>query len=444
MIDISYFEGFKYSLEVCKKMFGEELGSWHKLGIFSHEDDIILETEKSCIAPENFLTAIATHAREKKVPSILLLNARRDFQYNLLNFEVFKTFNKLTDKYEIPVFYFGTNISNTEHFADIKTIKIDFNWLSENKEFTAKIIEDACPVSRQVEADDVKVENLESFNKFLVDKLGPPSLTEDLKSQIKQAEKEKVAADAISLLTAFVNPSVAVSRGIKYLSKFLGLVKKRRAKEMQEYLENWENNVKEGYSVDNLQKLIDEKAIEEFKEIFKEKNTCIIISDAFNTMHEFFIPIMLKNLLSEFEQESYTVLYILDNIPGISKFKTAKEEILGINNELENFRLAGYIPTAKLTFNEESFELVRTFLKEKAIIFDISPEFFEKIHAGAPYSLKAFLIRKFEGLSVLKTKGTLGFLEFDATRTPNWRLETAKPSKLISKLRNIVKKIKRD
>ena len=119
--------------------------------------------------------------------------------------------------------------------------------------------------------------------------------------KIRSAEASEYAGEAVGLMTVFISPTTAVSRGVKYLSKFMSLVKDRRKQEMKEVYQEWNDRVKKGYSEENLRKFFDDaedyqsglvEAVSSFK-------TILLITETRGTLYDLFLPLILQHLVEE-------------------------------------------------------------------------------------------------------------------------------------------------
>jgi len=163
------------------------------------------------------------------------------------------------------------------------------------------VLSDASPVGEVIGPADASFENFPGMIEVLVEKLGPPSLTEEVMGKIRSAEASEYAGEAVGLMTVFISPTTAVSRGVKYLGKFMSLVKDRRKQEMKEVYQEWTERVEKGYSEENLRKFFDDSA--EFEsgliEAASSFKPILIVIETRSTLYDLFLPLVLQHLVEE-------------------------------------------------------------------------------------------------------------------------------------------------
>ena len=103
------------------------------------------------------------------------------------------------------------------------------------------------------------------------------------------------------MMTVFISPATAVSRGVKYLGKFVSLVKDRRKAEVKEVYKEWTERVTSGYSIENLRKFFDDTpeydsglsdAVANFKPV-------LLITETRGTLYDLFLPLVLQHLVED-------------------------------------------------------------------------------------------------------------------------------------------------
>jgi hypothetical protein len=165
----------------------------------------------------------------------------------------------------------------------------------------AEVLSDASPVGEVIGPADTAFEDFPGMIEVLIEKLGPPSLTEEVMGKIRSAEASEYAGEAVGLMTVFISPTTAVSRGVKYLGKFMSLVKDRRKQEMKEVYQEWTERVEKGYSEENLKKFFDDtpgfksrlvEAASSFKPI-------LLVTETRGTLYDVFLPLVLQHLVEE-------------------------------------------------------------------------------------------------------------------------------------------------
>ena len=135
----------------------------------------------------------------------------------------------------------------------------------------------------------------------LVEKLGPPSLTEEVMGKIRSTEASEYAGEAVGMMTVFISPATAVSRGVRYLGKFMSMVKDCRKQEVKDVYQEWTDRVKRGYSEEKLKRFFDEspdfnsglvEAVASFKPV-------LIILETRGTLYDLFLPLIIQHLVEE-------------------------------------------------------------------------------------------------------------------------------------------------
>ncbi|MHA1942995.1 MAG: hypothetical protein ACW96M_01235, partial [Candidatus Thorarchaeota archaeon] len=148
---------------------------------------------------------------------------------------------------------------------------------------------------------DASFEDYAGMIEVLVEKLGPPSLSEEVMGKIRGTEASEYAGEAVGMMTVFISPATAVSRGVRYLGKFMSLIKDRRKQEVKDVYDEWTQRVKEGYSEEKLKRFFDEspefesglvEAVASFKPV-------LIILETRGSLYDLFLPLVLQHLVEE-------------------------------------------------------------------------------------------------------------------------------------------------
>ncbi|MBE0525438.1 MAG: hypothetical protein IH631_00745, partial [Candidatus Thorarchaeota archaeon] len=198
-------------------------------------------------------------------------------------------------------FYFGPKDTERKWLHEYPSLKIPLNWLAKRPNVFSEVLSDASPVGELIGPADVTFENFPGMIEVLVEKLGPPSLTEEVMGKIRSTEASEYAGEAVGLMTVFISPTTAVTRGVKYLGKFMSLVKDRRKQEMKEVYLEWTERVQKGYSEENLRKFFDDTpdyesglfdAVSSFKPV-------LLVIETRSTLYDLFLPLVLQHLVEE-------------------------------------------------------------------------------------------------------------------------------------------------
>ena len=418
------------ALGPCGKASEIMLGdlNWSRMGIMAFEDAPLACSKDLVVPPELLLVSLALKAREKGLKAVLLLNARREHELALSGEEGLKFLGELLGS--SGIFYFGH--SDEGPLASLERVSLDLGWLTVNPGLLARAVEEASPVKRKVR--EVDVSDVKSLSALLVEKLGPPSFKEDLVSRIKGADKAQVAADALSSLSVFFNPTSIAVVGLKYAAKFIGLVRERRKEEYKSFLEMWKKKVEESFSEEKLSKLVSDVGLEPVKEALGEAGLAAIIYDGVGTPCEFFIPLLVVNLADELGD----VLLVVDGASYFSRFGWAVEVLSSLPSGRPGLRLACLIHTGGIPAYEKLPELIRSFSEERMAIMDVAPSYVDVICEGRPASFRAALLRALEDAARERLSGNLAFVLFDTSSEPLPTLVKVKPG-LLGRLKKALK-----
>ena len=98
-----------------------------------------------------------------------------------------------------------------------------------------------------------------------------------------------------------VSPTTAVSKGVRYLGRFMTILMDRRKQEVKEVYEEWKNRVKETFKEENLKKFFDEDDGEQQQVIktIKEGKDVLLILETRDTLYDLFYPLVIQNLVEE-------------------------------------------------------------------------------------------------------------------------------------------------
>jgi hypothetical protein len=296
-----YQRGFEwFSHLVTSKMDNRP---WRRLGIFSFYDAPFAASDLLYLSPKQVMAIMAKDAKTPGRGLVFVADALERAEMGLSTEEGFNQFMEIFDGMfpRSEKYYFGAKESDRTYMHDYTSLKIPLQWLVTRPNLFAEVLSDASPIGEDIGPGDASFENFEGMHEVLVEKLGPPSLTEEVLGKIKDTEASEYAGEAVGLMTVFVSPATAVSRGVKYLGKFMSLVKDRRKQEVKDVYLEWENRVTEGYSVENLNKFFDAnpeydsglpEAVSQFKPV-------LLITETRGTLYDLFLPLVLQHLVHE-------------------------------------------------------------------------------------------------------------------------------------------------
>jgi hypothetical protein len=296
---------------------------WRRLGIFSFYDAPFAESDLLYLSPKQVMLTMAKIAKKKETGLVFVVDALEKGEMGLSTKKGFDQFMEIFDGLfpESTRFYFGPKDSNRVWLHHYDDLKIPLTWLVKRPNVFAEVLSDASPVGEKIGPGDAAFEDYEGMIEVLVEKLGPPSITEEMMGKIRSAEASEYAGEAVGLMTVFVSPTTAVSRGVKYLGKFMGMIKDRRKQEVKEVYQEWTERVNEGYSKENLVKFFDDA--EEFTsgliEAVASFQPVLIILETRGTLYDLFLPLVLQHLVEE-------IGYVPSHRQRASKTERGKEQ----------------------------------------------------------------------------------------------------------------------
>ncbi|MFW9909900.1 MAG: hypothetical protein ACFFEF_15135 [Candidatus Thorarchaeota archaeon] len=276
---------------------------WRRLGIFSFYDAPFAASDRIYLSPKQVMTVMAKQAKKKEAGLVFVADALERAEMGLSTKQGFDQFMHLFDGLfpDAVKYYFGPRDSERTYLHGYTPLKVPLAWLIKRPNRFAEVLSDASPIAEEIGPGDASFEDIEGMHEVLVEKLGPPSLTEEVLGKIKKTEASEYAGEAVGMMTVFISPTTAVSRGVKYLGKFVGLVKDRRKTEVKEVYREWEERVTEGYSLENLSKFFDQNpdydsglanAVASYK-------TVLLITETRGTLYDLFLPLVLQHLVEE-------------------------------------------------------------------------------------------------------------------------------------------------
>jgi len=295
----AYQRGYEWFSSTVKQKLNNRF--WKRLGIFSYYETPFLDTDDLHLSPEQTMLAMAKHGCESEGATVFILDITSERETTVVSEKGFNNFLHLFNS-EFPdsrKLYFGSKTSDRTWLHEYEQQKIPLTWLIKRPNVFAEILSDASPVGEEIGPGDASFENSAGMIEVLNEKLGPPSLTEEVMGKIKKTEASEYAGEAVGLMTVFVSPTTAVSRGVKYLGKFMNLLKDRRKQEVKEVYEEWEKRVKETFSKEYLLNFFDET--EEYQsplvQAVHNEETILLINESRDTLYDLFLPLVLRHLM---------------------------------------------------------------------------------------------------------------------------------------------------
>ena len=276
---------------------------WRRMGIFSFYDAPFAESDLLYLSPKQVMLTLAKIAKSKESGLVFVVDAMEKGEMGLSTKPGFDQFMEIFDGLfpDSSKFYFGPKDSERNWLHEYASLKIPLQWLVKRPNVYAQVLSDASPVGEHVSPGDAAFEDYPGMIEVLVEKLGPPSLSEEVMGKIRSTEASEYAGEAVGMMTVFISPATAVSRGVRYLGKFMNLVKDRRKQEVKDVYQEWTQRVKDGYSEERLKRFFDEepdfdsglvKAVASFKPV-------LIVIETRGTLYDLFLPLVLRHMVEE-------------------------------------------------------------------------------------------------------------------------------------------------
>ncbi len=277
--------------------------TWRRLGIFSFYDAPFAESELLYLSPKQVMLTMAKIAKSKESGLVFVVDAMEKAEMGLSTKPGFDQFMEIFDGLfpNSSKFYFGSRDSDRKWLHEYPSLKIPLQWLVKRPNVFGEVLSDASPVGEQIGPGDASFEDYSGMIEVLVEKLGPPSLSEEVMGKIRSTEASEYAGEAVGMMTVFISPATAVSRGVRYLGKFMSLVRDRRKQEVKDVYNEWTQRVKDGYSEEKLKKFFDDspdfesglvEAVASFKPV-------LLVIETRGTLYDLFLPLVLQHLVEE-------------------------------------------------------------------------------------------------------------------------------------------------
>ncbi|MHA2140676.1 MAG: hypothetical protein ACXADC_08405 [Candidatus Thorarchaeota archaeon] len=304
-IDDDSIPRYKRGFEWFSHLVKEDLSGkpWRRMGVFSFYDAPYAESDRLYLSPKQVMLAMAGEAKKKEQGLVFVVDAMEKGEMGLSTKAGFDQFMEEFDELfpESTKFYFGLKDSERTWLHEYAPLKIPLNWLIKRPNVFAEVLSDASPVGERIGPGDASFEDVQGMIEVLVEKLGPPSLTEEVMGKMRDAEASEYAGEAVGLMTVFISPATAVSRSVKYLGKFMSLVRDRRKQEVKDVYSDWTKRVEDGYSSENLEKffIIDGEYQSGLVESVSNYTPVLLILETRGTLYDLFLPLVLQHLVEE-------------------------------------------------------------------------------------------------------------------------------------------------
>ncbi|MGY5881164.1 MAG: hypothetical protein RTV31_12990 [Candidatus Thorarchaeota archaeon] len=296
-----YKRGYEWFSQLANASLSKK--EWRRLGLFSFYDAPYAESDLLYLSPKQVMLTTAKLAKKKEAGLILVVDAMEKGEMGLSTKAGYDQFMEIFEGLfpDATKFYFGPKDTEREWLHEFQSLKIPLSWLAKRPNVFSEVLSDASPIGEIIGPADASFEDFAGMIEVLVEKLGPPSLTEEVMGKIRSTEASEYAGEAVGLMTVFISPTTAVTRGVKYLGKFMSLVKDRRKQEMKEVYLEWTERVHKGYSEENLRKFFDDS--QDFKsglvEAASSFKPILLVIETRSTLYDLFLPLVLQHLVEE-------------------------------------------------------------------------------------------------------------------------------------------------
>jgi hypothetical protein len=441
MSDSSYMAGYQYALTIVQRF---PVG-WRNLGLFAFKGHRLWETKGVFLAPEQLLVALAMREKKEKQTILLLLDANRQHAFETAKMAHFAALRRVleNDSVSTPVFRFG--LSGNGEIDALPAARMGLEWLGAHPAGLAQVVEDISPLHKHVDIESLtKSKDLNDIGNIvdlLQRWLGPPTLVDDIRQQLLGPDEEsgpkakEIADEAVQTAT---NPTLMLFRGAKYVYSFAKILSRRHQKERQEMLEQWQNSVEEAYTPEKVSEFVAERTtVPELVHALQEQGLCILLNNTYQTYYDVFLIALLEQLVEASDTAQKPLTIVLDGAAYLLKSRYAKDFVLHLGDRGAAWRTACFVHTYDPPEEEPLQELMRAFLEEAAVIFDVAPEYFEFAFKDLAVSQRAWLLRRFEEIALLQQQGKLGYLTYNKQSPTPWTLMEVKaelPQQVVSRL----------
>jgi len=427
MTDLRYVNGYRYATAIVRRFPSR----WTRLGLFTYHNGALWDNRDVFLAPEQLLLALAAREQKQGHPTLLFLDANRTHPLRPSRSSGLSAFKRLVDTLgvDIPVFRFGR--SGDPAFDALRPARIGLEWLASHPETLAQVVADISPLHLDVDMEALKEDrelgDVERIVKLLRRWLGPPTLTDDIREKFRSAEGEaarEAAGLAAATIAAAANPTLLLYRGAKYAVAFARLLSRRRKKERREMLEQWHRSVEEAYTPESVGELVAEQStVVNIIAALRRYNLCIILNSTYQTYYDLFITSLLSQIVEEWEPTRTEATIILDGVSYLLKSPLTEDLVLGLPDRRPRWHTACYVHTHDPPEESRLQELIRSLVKETAVIFDVAPEHFDFAFQNLSLSQRAWLMHRFERIAQLHRQRRLGYLIYDRRTSPPWKLQ---------------------
>mgnify|MGYP000518806840 FL=1 len=207
---------------------------WAYFSIVLYEENPIYWEER-ILTPEHFLISLADKLRNSEIPTILILNAARDSTHSVLKIPQYYRALLSTIGLDKLAFTFSGGLTELKAKIKYPEVKIGLNDILDFETMADALINTA-PIPRKLDKEMFnEISELMGLSYFLIDYLKPPTLTEEVMQELEKTSKYEIASHVISSLSAVLNPTSMISKGLSYALKFMEFVQKRQSETYQAF-----------------------------------------------------------------------------------------------------------------------------------------------------------------------------------------------------------------
>ncbi len=446
-MDDPYEKGHEFVDAAIEAFFKEGLGSWRSFGIFTHDPGTIIDNRKTLVNPEMFLESFVKLVRQNDHQAVLVLDATRSHSYSPSTPEGNeKLFAFMKDIGSLPtsLLLFGPPTEHVTLYGDTPQVKVDIDWLLNHKGFAARVIQEASLVTRSIKAKDLSdVFDLNGFSLCLIKSLGPPSFTEEALEAAKGAGTDQIASDITSSISS---PFSAIYKGFRYAYKFAKLRQKRKGEEVQKEYEEWETMLETSFATEKLNKFVATKGLNPLLNQLSVNKFAVVLNTTTGTPYELFFPFLLRNLYDEWSahSEKEHIFVCFDNATKYLIGKTTTDLIRPPPKTLTDIHFVGHFYTKDPPHEELLLATALDYLRERAIIVDMTPQLFDGVFKHLSFSTRAYLQKQFETIGKKTLKDDLYYLTYNRIKKNPWqlnKLQIGLTNKIYSSLRKAMTKV---
>jgi len=395
-----YLKGFN----TIRSRFTDLLrGEWSYLGILDFDHTYI--ANKYILVPENILLAIADLVKKENNNILLILNYNRSGEFNLIDKTHLDGLHKIVTRQGYHLFELSVNELNVA-----EKIRTNATNIIELKDLMAKVFTRLSERTNYISPKKLKISDLQTLSKFLIDVMGAPSIIDDLKKRAQNVVAQK--GGTVKFAASLVSIPRLIEFSLMGISGFIKVWRlHKKDPEYREYLRNLDERAVELYNEEKLSKILSNEYA-----AFKE-GVNVVVTDCFDKEYGFVIPLLILDFLKQF-QNAYI---ILADVPD-ARYYTSFVEWLPETIEAYEARLVSYLPTKYIPVNESFNEYIKLLMNDKTAIFNLKADFFHFLHSGESIIVYSWLYDKFGQMEEERREGEYLFIIRDTHRESAWEL----------------------